>query len=365
MPLVMQKFDRPWLWLEADAIPLKKQWLVLQNVYDNCRMPFAGPIVDKGIHCNGTPTIHPSNTPDLLPHAMSHCDNAFDVEWKDDEGKVKDIGRIAVAYWIKNGYLALGEAPNFPPAATISSAIPKNRRGFPSRQIRQFNRPTNHMTTDIPIVSCQKHYPWLRYCLLSCKKFASGFRQVKVLVPEEDLAAITPILTELSQIEGIGVRVQCYDDWPGKGFLRHEHVIMCSDEFTDADFVCHIDSDCMFTKLVTPEDYFVDGKPVLVHASFHWLINFQQANLGMWQVAVEKAVGWVPTQETMRRHPAVHYRKTYAKARECIGLTLKCRSPTTSGLVAMNSRSFSVNSTRWVVTGVISMEITAGRSRTW
>jgi hypothetical protein len=174
------------------------------------------------------------------------------------------------------------------------------------------------MTTDILIVSCAKHFDWLRYSLISCKRFATGFRQVKVLIPSEDLPALSPILSEISTIAGIDVRVQVYDDWPGKGFLRHEHVIMCSDQFTDADFVCHIDSDCLFTEPVTPEDYFVDGKPILVHASFHWLVNFQQANLGMWQVAVEKAVGWQPSEETMRRHPAVHPRKTYQKARECI-----------------------------------------------
>jgi hypothetical protein len=128
---VMQKMDRPWLWLEADAIPLKKQWLsVLQTIYDNCRMPFAGPIVSRGMHMNGTPSIFPSNTPDLLPRTMSHTQNAFDVEYKDEmAGKVKDIGHIAVARWgIKDGFLneLEGEAPNFPPGSNhLLNQIPK------------------------------------------------------------------------------------------------------------------------------------------------------------------------------------------------------------------------------------------------
>lgn len=174
------------------------------------------------------------------------------------------------------------------------------------------------MTTDILIVSCAKHFNWLRYALLSCKRFAIGFRQVKVLVPEEDLAEMTPLLTELSLIDGIDVRVRCYNDWPGKGFLRHEHVIMCSDEFTDADFIYHMDSDAMFVDPTTPDDYIVDGKPVLLHASYHWLVTEQQANLGMWRDGVEKALGGTSTQEFMRRPQIVHHRKTYAKARECI-----------------------------------------------
>jgi len=128
---VMQKMDRSWLWMEADAIPLKKQWLsVLQNIYDNCRMPFAGPIVGKGMHMNGTPSIFPANTPDLLPRTMSHTQNAFDVEYKDEMlGKVKDIGHIAVARWgIKDGLLneLEGDAPSFPPGSShLINQIPK------------------------------------------------------------------------------------------------------------------------------------------------------------------------------------------------------------------------------------------------
>lgn len=118
----MHKLYRSWLWLEADAIPLKKQWLsVLQNVYDNCRMPFAGPMVQGAGHLNGTPSIFPANTPDLLPRTMSHTQNAFDVEYKDEMvGKMKDIGHIAVARWgIKDGHLneLEGEAPSFPPGS--------------------------------------------------------------------------------------------------------------------------------------------------------------------------------------------------------------------------------------------------------
>jgi hypothetical protein len=128
---VMQKFDRAWLWMEADAIPLRKNWLpVLQSVYDNCRMPFAGPVVQGAGHLNGTPTIFPANTPDLLPRTMSHTKNAFDMEYKDEmAGKVKDIGHIAVARWgIKDGMLneLEGEAPNFPPGSNhLINQIPK------------------------------------------------------------------------------------------------------------------------------------------------------------------------------------------------------------------------------------------------
>ena len=78
--------------------------------------------------------------------------------------------------------------------------------------------------------------------------------------------------------------MQCYDDWPGKGFLRHEHVIMCSDEFTDADFICHMDTDCMF--IGADDTRGLLRRMVSRCCStprYHWLITEQQANLGMWQ----------------------------------------------------------------------------------
>lgn len=171
---------------------------------------------------------------------------------------------------------------------------------------------------DILIVSCAKHFPWLKYCLQSITRFAAGFRQVKVLIPDGDLTAINSLLAEFANYAGIPIRIQCFQDWPGKGFLRHEHVIMCADEFTDADFILHFDSDCVFTQPFTPEDFFIDGKPVLMHATYHWLVTSQQANLGMWKECVEKAIGGDSTHEFMRRHPAVHYRKTYKMAREAI-----------------------------------------------
>ena len=173
-------------------------------------------------------------------------------------------------------------------------------------------------TTDLLIVSCAKHFPWLRYSLRSVARFARGFRQVKILVPTEDLPAMSPLLTEFSGDQGIPIRVVVYDDWPGRGFLRHEHVIMCSDEFTDADFVCHLDSDCTFVEPVAPEDYFVGDKPVLMHATYEWLKNEVQANLDMWRVTVEEAIGKPVTREFMRRHPAVHHRGLYSVARACI-----------------------------------------------
>jgi hypothetical protein len=172
------------------------------------------------------------------------------------------------------------------------------------------------MKTEILLITFKRHLPWADYCIRSIAKFGSGFSALTILVPHEDVA-------ETSRLTECGLTfpslVKGYDEWPGKGMIHHMAQIMRADEWCpQADFILHTDSDCIFSEPFSPEDYFVNGKPVLMHASFKWLINTQQANLEMWQRAVAAAVGWKPSEETMRRHPAVHPRKIYAKARECI-----------------------------------------------
>lgn len=93
---------------------------------------------------------------------------------------------------------------------------------------------------------------------------------------------------------------------------------MRSDEWCPgADFILHTDSDCVFTEPVSPEDYFVESKPVLLYASYEWLCR-DYPTLRCWQTASQFALGFTIEHEFMRRHPAVHYREVYRKSRELI-----------------------------------------------
>lgn len=125
----MHKLYRNWIWMEPDAVPLKPEWLTqLQVIYDYSQHPFVGPVVEERGHMNGT-AIYPANTPELLPRTMSHTDNAWDVEAKDEmRGKMKDIGHIFFCAWgVKDGKLnpLEGESPYFPPGTPLLNQIPK------------------------------------------------------------------------------------------------------------------------------------------------------------------------------------------------------------------------------------------------
>lgn len=175
------------------------------------------------------------------------------------------------------------------------------------------------MNVEILIVSCAKHFDWLEYCLRSIARFAHDFSGVTVVVPEPDLHIAVQRWPEMELGDQPVKWPECGDEWKDKGMLWHFAQILNADRLCpDADFILHTDSDCMFSEPVTPDDYFVDGKPVLMHASFEWLVRCQQANLSMWKEAAEKALGWSVDQETMRRHPAVHGRLTYEWTRNSI-----------------------------------------------
>lgn len=163
------------------------------------------------------------------------------------------------------------------------------------------------MNVDLLIVSCAKDFRYLHYALGSIHKFARGFKNIVLLVPDKDF----DVAVDLVRRDAEEVTVRSGPEWPGKGFIWHMHEVMrAPDHCPGADFILHMDSDCIFTEPVTPQDYFVNGKPVLCYADFEWLCK-QQHNIRNWQVAAENALGFPCPIEAMRRHPAVHPRGLY------------------------------------------------------
>ncbi len=124
----MVGYGRPWLWLEADCIPLKANWLLtMQNEYDRCGKPFCGPVMPVRNHMNGT-AIYPANTPKRLPRTMSHTNNAWDCEAKEEIGSaVHDCTRLWQCAWgVVRGQLNPiegEELPGFPRGSAIINQI--------------------------------------------------------------------------------------------------------------------------------------------------------------------------------------------------------------------------------------------------
>lgn len=124
----MAQLNRNWLWLEADCIPLKPNWLLaMQAEYDRCRKAFCGPVMHGRGHMNGT-AIYPADTPRRLPKTMTVLSNAWDVEAQVEMGNnVHDCTRLWQCAWgVVRGKLNPiegEELPGFPKGNPIINQI--------------------------------------------------------------------------------------------------------------------------------------------------------------------------------------------------------------------------------------------------
>lgn len=161
------------------------------------------------------------------------------------------------------------------------------------------------------MVTHAKDLDFARFAMQSADKFATGFNEFVLVVPDTDLAAFAPFAFQS------GFVVRGFPEAPGKGMLHHEAIICEADRWCpDADAVLHQDADCLFTEPVTPADYFVGDKPILLRERYE---DFKQyGHRYGWKKCVREATGIDPEWETMCRHPAVHLARTYRKTRELI-----------------------------------------------
>ncbi len=147
------------------------------------------------------------------------------------------------------------------------------------------------------------------------RKYAKGFDGVIVVVPTTD---IPRFLHLESSFQDIKVKIKGFLEYPGKGFVHHLAMKCYADVLCpQATHILHMDPDCLFSAHITPDSYFVDGKPVLLIEPYE---AFKEKHPGRynWKQVTEKAVGFPCSHETMCRHPAVHNAETYGACRSHI-----------------------------------------------
>ncbi len=153
----------------------------------------------------------------------------------------------------------------------------------------------------------------MRFSLESIRKYATGFAGITIVVPTWDVDKFLQF--ERYSTPDCPVLIKNFLEYPGKGFVHHLAMKCYADVFSpDADLILHLDPDCLFSSPVTPEDYLVDGNPVLVIEPYEVLKTIHPARYN-WKRVTEEALKFDCTHETMCRHPAVHRRETYAGLR--------------------------------------------------
>lgn len=341
----VERFKQPWFWWEVDSVPIRKGWLAaLEAEYLNGKKPFGGHWnPDTGIF-NGV-AIYPSSVPrysyraamcDLLePRKMAdgsmyqppwdfycssevfphlHIMNAlmqhvWDVNGKcptfPDDDSVKRILRpgIVLFHRCKDGSLIerLSGGKDLGRAQIVAEAVHvKQEVAAPAKRV------------EILLVSYFKDVLWAEYCLKSINRFATGFSGITVVVPRRDRALFK------KPSEDAGAKLKVFDEVSGKGHLHHEIIKCRADEYCqDVDYILHIDSDSILREPITPDDYLIGEKPVILMQAYEDFKTLQP-NVLHWQRATKIALGFEPEYEFMRQLPLLYPRWLYRKVRDAV-----------------------------------------------
>lgn len=168
-------------------------------------------------------------------------------------------------------------------------------------------------SVSILYVTFARDLEWTRFSLESIRKYTSGFSEVKIVVPTWDRDKFLQF--ERYSTPDCPILVRDFIEYPGKGFVHHLAMKCYGDVICpDADYILHMDPDCLFNQKVTPDDYIIGGKPVLLIEPYEALKTAHPARYN-WKRVTEEALKFECSHETMCRHPAVHYRDTYSGMR--------------------------------------------------
>lgn len=164
------------------------------------------------------------------------------------------------------------------------------------------------MKVSIHIASHAKDRAYLLWCLRSIVRFASGFYRVVVTVPAQEIEQFIrndlpgqPLITMYE-------RTQDTSRWQLQAQIQKCRADL---HCPRADYILHMDSDCIFTDTVNPDDYFIDGKPYML------IEEYAHLPPGLpWKSITEKVLGHSCEWETMRRHPQVNPAGIYKVLRD-------------------------------------------------
>ncbi len=161
---------------------------------------------------------------------------------------------------------------------------------------------------DIVIRSYWKDFAWLELCVGAIEQHCRGFGAVIVVIPRssEPWLRRHPPLPAAVRLE---IERDFRDDYLGQQVTK-----LHADRFSDAELICHVDSDCIFTRRVTPDDLIDDGgRPIIATRPYdelgrHW----------PWRRPTEAALGWSVELDFMQRPPFSYPRWLYAAVRDHI-----------------------------------------------
>jgi len=315
-------------WCEPDCIPLIPQWIDrLDSEYRECGQYFMG----ANVKVAGTPehmsgnAIYPKNVMERAWNLI-HADlAAFDVV-----GAEQIVGQ---AHWTKSIQHVWrkdqGRNFTFPDQASVDAMVSKeavvfhqNKDGTlierlrerlliePKATVKKVSKTTKKKNRKIPTfdlfyTTYPKDKQWFSYSVRIAKKNLSGIRNIVAVVREQHLQEFLDLNLDV-------VYKTVPDSWNStRGYHWQQWIKMRAPEFTDADFIVHVDSDTYFKEPVNIEEFFKGKKP-------GWLFRkYSELNVP-WKPITERVLGKECDIEYMQSSPFIIGRNVYAKAKEVL-----------------------------------------------
>ncbi len=310
----------PFLYMEADAIPTKPEWMnIIAAEYQHCGKPFLGYLEYKDDpqrrHMNGVgvyqqvhrlaPSLLTAPTPSE-PSQIGSNHLAFDWSGKDEVVPQMHVSKLFQFQYKKEAELIADESLSWLRSDAVIFHTMKDTRfidllrrklsacvsglnvitaGTVKERGASQSAPTvvqvppegstpSALITDIFIKTYAKVAPWHAQAMRSIDKFTTGFRKTVVIA-----------------------------DQPVEGYQEMQVVKLNADLYTDADYILFTDSDCIFSRPVTPETYLREGKPIWLHRSWAAAIDQEGPAVLKWQRGMKKFFDTEPPREFMCRHP--------------------------------------------------------------
>ncbi len=329
---------RPTLWCEPDCIPIRRTWVnEIDAEYVACEKPFMGDFHAAGAipHMTGN-AVYSADWRKLAPSIATlpypKAEQGFDTQCAHDT--VRQMARstriqqiwmaplfteqtiaciapsTALFHRDKSGTLidVLAKRLGIPPIPLEAPIAPPTQihRTMPAGAASRLARRGG---VEIMYVVHAKDMEFLRYSLRSLEKFATGFSGITVVAPahEKGLYGWTDVF---------GVRMHYFTEIEGRGMLGHMIQKVRADQICpEADYILHLDADCIVWRPMTPADYIINGHPVVVRERYAAVLNPARR---YWQKCVHAALGFWPETEGMTRHPQVHIAEVYAATRNAV-----------------------------------------------
>jgi hypothetical protein len=156
------------------------------------------------------------------------------------------------------------------------------------------------MTADILIKTYRNDLVWLWQCLKQLRHFTSGFRTTIIVAPPDCQPDITRF--GLRANERLLIVNESNDP-----YYFQQSVKLNAHNYTDAKFICFMDSDCLARRHFEPLSFYVNGKPHYLYTPY---ASLGDNSVMVWKHSTERIIGRPVEHEFMRRHPAFHPRET-------------------------------------------------------